>query len=76
MNSIITEQERSAAASALAHKAELAQRLGSHHKSVELLDAAMRLDPTPDRIRAWLGASASGSSGVEREALLEIASWF
>lgn len=76
MTSPTTSEQRSAAASALAQKAELAQRLGSRGKSIELLEAAMRLDPTAARIRAWVHASAESATGMERDALMEVASWF
>lgn len=76
MSSAITQEQRSAAASALAHKAELAQRLGSHSRSLELFEAAMRLEPTPERIHSWVLASAHTATGAKKEALMEVASWF
>lgn len=76
MSSQFTQEQRSAAASALAHKAEMAQRLGSPRKATELLESALHLDPSPARIRAWLLASAASSTGVQHEAFSEVASWF
>ncbi len=76
MSSTITEEQRSAAASALAQKAELAQRLGSRRKATNLMEAAMHLEPAPARIRAWLEASARSTDGAQQAAFMEMASWF
>lgn len=76
MSSPITEEQRSTAASALAHKAELAQRLGSQRKATELFEAAVHLDPTPARIRTWLVSASHSTVGAQRDALEEMASWF
>ena len=68
--------DRSAAAEALVSKAGLATACGNRAKAAELAEAAMYLDPTPQRIREWALASAQVGSASHREALLEVASWF
>lgn len=76
MTQELTQQQRAVAAARLAEKAELASRCGSHAKAAELSEASMLVDPSPERIRAWLRASARTGSVTHREAMLEVASWF
>ena len=76
MSAPMKQEERAAAAALLAQKAELAGRCGSRAKAAELHEAAMFVDPSPERIRAWLRASAQTGSAAHRDALLEAASWF
>jgi len=76
MTQEITQQQRTAAASQLADKAELAARCGSRARAAELAEVAMLLDPSPDRIRTWLMASAQTGSATHRQAMLEVGSWF
>lgn len=69
-------EDRRAAAEALAAQAELATRVGRHGRANEILEAAMWLDPSPERIAQWALSSTRVGSVAQRDAMKEVASWF
>ena len=71
-----TRAERCAAAETLSARAELAQRAGRHARATEILEAAMWLDPSPERIARWAASSARVGTDAQRAAMKEVASWF